>query len=52
LIRYDLIAENMHCPKEGVIDFLINQRPEIQGYQGIYTLYRHVVLTEKVEPRK
>jgi LacI family transcriptional regulator len=28
----------------GVIDFLISQQSERQGYEGIYVLYRRVVL--------
>lgn len=49
IVGYDLINENIQYLKEGVVDFLISQRPEIQGYRGIYTLYRHVVLKEVVK---
>lgn len=48
LIGYDLIDHNILYLKEGIIDFLISQKPEHQGYQGMYTLYRSVVLKEKV----
>ncbi|MBN2028841.1 substrate-binding domain-containing protein [bacterium] len=51
VIGYDLIKENIEYMKKGEIDFLISQQSERQGYQGIYTLYRHVVLKESV-PRK
>jgi LacI family transcriptional regulator len=51
LIGYDLIEENIHCLKEGLIDYLISQSPETQGYQGINTLYRKVVLLEPVDKR-
>jgi len=51
LIGYDLTERNIKYLKEGIIDFLISQKPEIQGYQGIYTLYKHVVLKEKVEAK-
>ncbi len=50
VIGYDLIPENVRGIKEGWIDFLINQRPETQGYTGIYTLYRRLVLGEEVKP--
>jgi LacI family transcriptional regulator len=50
VIGYDLIPENIRYIKEGWIDFLINQRPETQGYTGIYTLYRRLVLGEAVQP--
>ncbi len=49
VIGYDLIEENIRYLKEGWIDFLISQQSERQGYEGIYTLYRHVVLKEAVE---
>lgn len=51
VVGYDLTDKNIHYLKNGLIDFLIGQRPEAQGYQGIYTLYKHVVLNEKVEQR-
>ncbi|RPH96920.1 MAG: LacI family DNA-binding transcriptional regulator, partial [Calditrichaeota bacterium] len=51
LIGYDLIDENIHFLKQGVIDFLINQRPERQSYEGIMSLFRHVVLKEAVNER-
>ncbi|MBN1523690.1 MAG: LacI family DNA-binding transcriptional regulator [Spirochaetales bacterium] len=47
LIGYDLIQENIDFLKVNMIDFLISQKPERQGYEGIYTLYRTVVLKEK-----
>ncbi|MHB8094572.1 MAG: sugar ABC transporter substrate-binding protein [Candidatus Aminicenantales bacterium] len=49
VIGYDLIDENIRGLKDGVIDFLISQQSERQGYEGLYALYRHVVLREKVE---
>jgi LacI family transcriptional regulator len=49
LIGYDLTHENREFLEKGVLDFLISQHPETQGYRGIYSLYRHVVLKEKVE---
>ncbi len=50
IIGYDLIPENIRYMNEGWIDFLINPRPEMQGYQGIFALYRWSVLGETVEP--
>ena len=49
LIGYDLIEENVRYLKDGIIDFIINQKAETQGYKGIYALYRKVVLKEPVE---
>jgi LacI family transcriptional regulator len=51
IIGYDLIEENIHYLKEGVIDFLISQQSERQGYEGLYSLYRHVVLKAPIEKK-
>lgn len=48
LIGYDLVEENRKHLKSGAIDFLISQRPAMQGYEGIYSLFRHVILKEPV----
>jgi LacI family transcriptional regulator len=42
LIGYDLIEENIKYLKAEIIDFLIDQRSEEQGYKGIYALYKHL----------
>lgn len=44
LIGYDYIPENIQCLKDGMIDFLICQKPEEQGYRGIMALYHHLIL--------
>lgn len=49
IIGYDLLKENVEYLKSGVIDFLINQKPEEQGYMGINYLYKKLVLQEPVE---
>ncbi|HEK85552.1 MAG: substrate-binding domain-containing protein [Candidatus Saccharicenans sp.] len=51
LIGYDPIPRNVKLLKEKVIDFLISQQSERQGYEGIYALFRHVVLGEKVKEK-
>lgn len=50
VIGHDLTDKNVKYLKQGLIHFLIGQRPEFQGYQGIYALYRHVVTQEAVPP--
>lgn len=49
LIGYDLIKKNVHHLKNGVIDFLVCQRPENQGFEGIHILHRFMAFGEKVE---
>ncbi|MGA9638743.1 substrate-binding domain-containing protein [Flavobacterium sp.] len=49
IVGYDLLNQNVAYLKKGWIDFLINQKPEQQGYMGIQHLYRKIVLKEAVE---
>ncbi len=51
IIGYDVIENNIRLLKDGVIDFLISQQSERQGYEGMINLYRHVVLKEPVEKK-
>jgi LacI family transcriptional regulator len=48
LVGYDLISENVDYLRKGYISFLLAQRPEIQGYQGVMTLFNHLVLKNEV----
>ncbi|TKG90453.1 LacI family transcriptional regulator [Puteibacter caeruleilacunae] len=43
LIGYDLIPENAKHLRSGIIEFLICQRPEEQGYNATYTLFNHII---------
>ncbi|OFX29655.1 MAG: hypothetical protein A2W92_13700 [Bacteroidetes bacterium GWA2_42_15] len=49
LIGHDLIRENAEYLKKGVVDFLICQRPEEQGYQAVNTLFEHVIMKKQVQ---
>ncbi|HYW94008.1 MAG TPA: LacI family DNA-binding transcriptional regulator, partial [Bacteroidales bacterium] len=49
LIGYDLLPENVAYLKKGVIDFLISQKPEEQGYRGVMTLFNMIILKREVE---
>jgi LacI family transcriptional regulator len=49
IIGYDLLKDNIEYLNKGIIDFLINQRPEEQGYMAVNHLYKKLVLQEKVE---
>lgn len=51
LIGYDLLEKNMKFLERETIDFLINQKPERQGFMGIEALYKSLVLKQKVEER-
>jgi LacI family transcriptional regulator len=49
VIGHDLINENIHYLKSGIIDFLICQQPEKQGYNSIITLFDHIVIKKEVK---
>ena len=46
LIGYDLVEKNRSYLEQDIIDYIISQQPEIQGYTGIYSLYRHIILKQ------
>lgn len=48
-IGYDLTPDNLKFLEEGIIDFLICQKPFEQGYQGILSLFNHFVLRKPVK---
>jgi LacI family transcriptional regulator len=52
LVGYDLTGKNIVFLEEGLIDFLINQNPQGQGYWGVTYLGDHLVFKKKVAPRK
>ena len=52
LIGYDLIPQNIKYLQKSVINFLINQNPEGQGYWGISQLTDHLVFKKRVAPVK
>jgi len=43
LIGYDFLPENIDYLKKDVIDFLICQKPQEQGYRGVMSLYNKLV---------
>lgn len=49
VIGYELLKQNLEYLNNDVIDFLIHQKPEEQGYLGISHLYKKIVLKENVD---
>lgn len=49
LMGYDVIEENIHYLNSGHITHLIAQRPEVQGFNAVKALFRHLVLHEAVD---
>lgn len=49
LIGYDLIQENIDYLEKGIIQFLICQKPEEQGYKSVFSLFNHLFLKKPVD---
>lgn len=49
VIGHDLLSENSSYLKKDVVQFLVCQRPEEQGYNAINKLFRYVVQKRKIE---
>lgn len=50
LIGYDLLPQNVKLLKDGVINYLIGQRPAMQGYSSIKMLVDKLVFKREVPP--
>lgn len=48
LLGYDLLERNVEFLKSGNVDYLIAQRPEIQGYRGLKALADHLIFKKEV----
>ena len=48
LLGYDLLKKNVERLKTGEVDYLIGQRPAMQGYCGVKALCTHVVFKRPV----
>ncbi|GHV96795.1 hypothetical protein AGMMS50293_31150 [Spirochaetia bacterium] len=51
IIGYDLIPNNRILLQEGRINAIISQRPEDQGRDALLTMYRSIVLEQKIPAR-
>lgn len=49
LIGFDFITENINYINDGIIDFLICQKPREQAYKGVMSLYKHLAFSVPVE---
>jgi len=49
LIGYDLIRENLEFLEQGVINFLIGQKPEEQGYKSIQAMFNYLVTGKPID---
>lgn len=49
LVGFDFIEKNLKYLDEGIIDFLICQKPQEQAYRGVMALYNKLVKDETIE---
>lgn len=49
VIGHDFLKENIGFLKKDIVQFLVCQRPEEQGYNAVNKLFRHVVQKREVE---
>lgn len=52
VIGHDLLKENVDCLKKNLVQFLICQRPEEQGYKAVDKLFRSIVQKRRVEKKE
>jgi LacI family transcriptional regulator len=52
LVGYDLLPENIRLLERDLIDFLISQKPEVQAYQGLKSLFNLVVFNREADARQ
>lgn len=50
LVGYDLLKKNVEFLKEGIIDFLIHQKPQQQAFEGISSLANHLIFRKEIKP--
>lgn len=48
LVGNDLIENNSYFVEAGIIDYVIGQRPETQGYQAVEKFYKHLVVKQPI----
>jgi len=49
LAGYDLIDKNIEYLENGIIDFLIGQKPEEQGYKSIQAMFNYLFFNREVD---
>ena len=48
VLGYDLLSKNVGCLKSGVVNYLLAQRPEIQGYRALKALAQYLIFKQEV----
>ena len=49
IVTYDFTLDNKNALSKGQIGCILSQRPFTQGYEGVYQLYRSIMLCQQIE---
>lgn len=49
LLGHDFTKDNVACLEKGLIDFLVCEKPEEQGYRGIMALFQKLVYSREID---
>lgn len=49
LIGYDYLDKNLDYLKRGIIDFLLCEKPQEQGYRGVMSLFQYLIFSATVQ---
>ncbi len=52
VVGFDLIAPNKACLHQGLLDFIIDQNPALQGELSVQAFYHHFITRDKIEPQQ
>ncbi|MEM9545833.1 MAG: substrate-binding domain-containing protein [Bacteroidota bacterium] len=52
IIGYDLLDQNVELLKQQKIDFLLHQKPELQGYQSVLSLFNHFIHKKTIDQKQ
>lgn len=52
LVGFDMVPDNIYYLQNGIIDFILTQRPIDQGYIAVQTIYRKVMLGQNSSPEQ
>ncbi|MBX2817500.1 MAG: LacI family transcriptional regulator [Saprospiraceae bacterium] len=52
IVGFDLIEPNLRYLRQGSIDFLLNQNPQLQGYWGVMNLVNHLMASKTIPEKQ
>lgn len=52
IVGYDLLDQNVDLLRDNKIDFVLHQKPEMQGYLGIQSLFNHFIHKREIAKKQ